>query len=49
LMTACPFCELNMGQAAREGIDGKPEGASCGGKYKGKVLDLLEILNEMID
>ncbi|MHA1263920.1 MAG: (Fe-S)-binding protein [Candidatus Helarchaeota archaeon] len=49
LMTACPFCELNMGQAAREGIDGSPEGASCGGKFKGKVIDLLELLNELID
>jgi heterodisulfide reductase subunit D len=49
VMTMCPFCELNMGQAAREGVDGKPEGASVGGKFKGKVLDLLEILNDMID
>ena len=49
LMTMCPFCELNMGQAAREGKDGAPETASVGGKYKGKVLDLLEVLNELID
>ncbi|MHA1378206.1 MAG: (Fe-S)-binding protein [Candidatus Helarchaeota archaeon] len=49
LMTACPFCELNMGQAAREGKDGAPETASVGGKFKGKILDLLEVLNEMID
>ncbi|MHA1404747.1 MAG: (Fe-S)-binding protein [Candidatus Helarchaeota archaeon] len=49
LMTMCPFCELNMGQAAREGIDGSPEGASVGGKFKGKVLDLLEVLDELID
>ncbi|MHA1785373.1 MAG: (Fe-S)-binding protein [Candidatus Helarchaeota archaeon] len=49
LMTICPFCELNMGQAAREGKDGSPETASVGGKFKGKVLDLLEVLNELID
>lgn len=49
VMTACPFCELNLGQAAREGIDANPEGAAVGGKYEGKVLDLLEVLNEMID
>ena len=39
MMTACPFCELNMGQAARENE----------GHFEGKVLDLLEILNELID
>ena len=49
LLTMCPFCELNMGQAAREGDDGSEEGASVGGKFKGKIFDLLEILNEMID
>jgi heterodisulfide reductase subunit D len=49
LMTACPFCELNMGQAAREGIDGEHDTASCGGKFEGKVIDLLELLDELID
>ncbi|NHI92913.1 MAG: hypothetical protein EAX96_10465 [Candidatus Lokiarchaeota archaeon] len=49
VMTMCPFCELNMGQVAREGKDGSPDGAAVGGKYKGKVLDLLEVLNELID
>jgi Fe-S oxidoreductase len=49
ILTACPFCELNMAQAAREGKDGKPEGASVNGKYNGKILDLIEILNELID
>ncbi|NVM29757.1 MAG: hypothetical protein HWN65_13015 [Candidatus Helarchaeota archaeon] len=49
LLTMCPFCELNMGQAAREGPEGKPENASVGGKFKGKIFDLLEILNELID
>jgi len=49
ILTACPFCELNLGQAAREGPDAKPEGAAVGGKYKGKILDLIEILNMMID
>ena len=49
LMTACPFCELNMGQAAREGIDGSADTASCGGKFEGKVIDLLELLEELIE
>ncbi|MHA1229358.1 MAG: (Fe-S)-binding protein [Candidatus Helarchaeota archaeon] len=39
LMTACPFCELNMGQAANE----------FKMKFAGKVYDLLEVLNELID
>lgn len=39
MMTACPFCELNMAQAANE----------YDMKFKGKVLDLLEVLNELID
>lgn len=49
LLTFCPFCELNLGQSAREGIDGDPAGASVSGKFKGKVLDLLEVLDEMIE
>ena len=49
ILTACPFCELNLGQAAREGVDGEKEGAAAGGKYKGKVLDLLEVFNEIIN
>ena len=49
VLMMCPFCELNMGQCAREGPDGSPEGASVDGKYKGKVFDLLEVLNDLID
>ncbi len=49
MMTMCPFCELNMSRTAAASQDGEPEGASCGGKFKGKVLDLLEVLNELID
>jgi len=29
--------------------NGKASGASVGGKFNGKILDLLEVLNEMID
>ena len=49
MMTMCPFCELNMGRTAAASQDGDEKGASCGGKFKGKVLDLLEVLNELID
>jgi len=49
IMTACPFCELNLGQAAREDFEGKPEGAAAGGKFKEKVFDLIEVVNELVD
>ncbi len=49
IMTACPFCELNLGQAAREDIDGNASGAAAGGKFAGKVFDLIEVVNELVE
>jgi heterodisulfide reductase subunit D len=49
ILTACPFCELNLGDAAAASLDKNPEGAAVGGKFKGKIMDLIEVLNQMID
>ncbi|MFX1295028.1 MAG: (Fe-S)-binding protein [Promethearchaeota archaeon] len=49
MMTICPFCELNFSRTASASVDGNPAGAACGGKFKGKIVDLLEVLNELID